>query len=138
MALGCRGSALQKHLADGQKLALQVAKWQAVVGLGVMLVVWLWHSQAAGLGVMVGVLSILLGSLAMARFSLGGGVQSASRVYARLWFGLCLKWLIVGLVLTLSFRLKTLAPLAIAMGVILALVVFPLVALSSGRVKREH
>jgi len=87
---------------------------------------------------MVGVLSILLGSLAMARFSLGGGVQSASRVYARLWFGLCLKWLIVGLVLTLSFRLKALAPLAIAMGVILALVVFPLVALSSGKVKREH
>ena len=111
---------------------------QRRIGIMAMAVAWVWHSQAAGLGLMAGVLSILLGSLAMAQLSLGGGIQSASRVYARLWLGLCLKWLIVGLVLILSFRLKALAPLAVAMGVVLALVVFPIVALSSGKVKREH
>jgi len=129
---------MQKHLADGQKMALQVAKWQALTGAIAMLVVWAVSGRAAGLGLMAGVLSILLGGLAMAQLSLGGGVQSAGRVYTRLWLGLCLKWLIVGLVLILSFRLKALAPLAVAMGVVLALVVFPLVALSSGKVKREH
>ncbi|HOZ06627.1 MAG TPA: hypothetical protein PLS60_14690, partial [Arenimonas sp.] len=69
-------------------------------------------------------------SLAMAQLSLGGGIQPAGRVYSRFWLGLFLKWLIVGLVLFLSFRMKALAPLAIAAGVILALVVFPLVAMS--------
>jgi len=76
--------------------------------------------------------------LAMAQLSLGGGIQPAGRVYSRLWLGLCLKWLIVGLILFLSFRMKALAPLAIAIGVVLALVVFPLVAMSGGKVKREH
>lgn len=87
---------------------------------------------------MAGVLAILLGNLAMAQLSLGGGIQSASRVYVRLWLGLCLKWLIVGLVLILSFRLKALAPLAVAIGVMLALIVFPLVAMLGSKVKREH
>ena len=129
---------MQKHLAESQKLALQVAKWQALSGVTAMLIVWAFVGQAAGLGLMAGVLSILLGSLAMAQLSLGGGIQPAGRVYARFWLGLCLKWLIVGLVLFLSFRMKALAPLAIAAGVILALVVFPLVAMSGGKVKREH
>jgi len=129
---------MQKHLAEGQKLALQVAKWQALSGVTVMLIAWAFVGQAAGLGLMAGVLSILLGSLAMAQLSLGGGIQPAGRVYSRFWLGLCLKWLIVGLVLFLSFRMKALAPLAIASGVILALLVFPLVAMSGGKVKREH
>jgi hypothetical protein len=129
---------MQKHLAEGQKLALQVAKWQALMGVAVMLLTWALFGQAAGLGLMAGVLSILLGSLAMAQLSLGGGIQAAGRVYSRFWLGLCLKWLIVGLVLVLSFRLKALAPLAIALGVMLALVVFPLVAMLGGKVKREH
>ncbi|MEO6172443.1 MAG: ATP synthase subunit I [Arenimonas sp.] len=129
---------MQKHLAEGRNLALQVAKWQALTGATAMLMVWFLYGQAAGLGLMAGVLSILLGNLAMAQLSLGGGIQSATRVYSRLWLGLCLKWLIVGLVLILSFRLKALAPLAVAIGVVLALVVFPIVALSSGKVKREH
>jgi hypothetical protein len=129
---------MQKHLAEGQKLALQVAKWQALTGVAVMLLTWALFGQAAGLGLMAGVLSILLGSLAMAQLSLGGGIQPAGRVYSRLWLGLCLKWLIVGLVLFLSCRLKALAPLAVVIGVVLALMVFPLVALSGGKVKREH
>jgi hypothetical protein len=129
---------MQKHLAQGRHLALQTAKWQLGIGMAAMCIAWAWFNQAAGLGLMAGVLSILLGNLAMAALSLGGGIQSAARVYSRLWLGLCLKWLIVGLVLILSFRLKALAPLAVAMGVVLALVVFPLVALSSGKVKREH
>lgn len=129
---------MQKHLVEGQRLALQVAKWQALTGVAVMLLAWLLFGLAAGLGLMAGVLSILLGGLAMAQLSLGGGIQPAGRVYARLWLGLCLKWLIVGLVLFLSYRLKALAPLAIAIGVVLALIVFPLVALSGGKVKREH
>lgn len=129
---------MQKHLAEGRNLALRTAKWQLGIGVVAMCIVWAWFNQASGLGLMAGVLSILLGNLAMAQWSLGGGVQSAARVYSRLWLGLCLKWLIVGLVLILSFRLKALAPLAVAMGVVLALLVFPLVALSSGKVKREH
>jgi hypothetical protein len=129
---------MQKHLAEGQKLALQVAKWQVLAGVAAMLLTWALFGRAAGLGLMAGVLSILLGSLAMAQLSLGGGIQPAGRVYVRLWLGLCLKWLIVGLVLFLSYRLKALAPLAIAIGVVLALVVFPLVAMSGGKVKREH
>ena len=129
---------MQKHLAEGRKLALQVAKWQFVSGMAAMLITWVLVGQAAGLGLMAGVLSILLGSLAMAQLSLGGGIQPAGRVYSRFWLGLCLKWLIVGLVLFLSFRMKALAPLAIASGVILALLVFPLVAMSGGKVKREH
>ena len=129
---------MQKHLAEGQKMARLVAKWQAASGVLAMLIAWALFGRAAGLGLMAGVLSILLGSLAMAQFSLGGGILPASRVYTRLWLGLCFKWLIVGLVLILSFRLKALAPLAIAMGVMLALVVFPLVAMSGGKVKREH
>ncbi len=129
---------MQKHLAEGRLLALRVAKWQVLLGVTAMLIAWVWYGQAAGLGLMAGVLSILLGNLAMAQFSLGGGILPASRVYTRLWLGLCFKWLIVGLVLVLSFRLKALAPLAIAMGVMLALIVFPLVAMSGGKVKREH
>lgn len=129
---------MQKHLAEGRKLALQVAKWQVLAGVTAMLLAWVLFGRAAGLGLMAGVLSILLGSLAMAQLSLGGGIQPAGRVYVRLWLGLCLKWLIVGLVLFLSYRLKALAPLAIAIGVVLALVVFPLVAMSGGKVKREH
>jgi hypothetical protein len=131
-------SAVQKHLAEGRLLALRVAKWQALVGITAMLLTWALLGHAAGFGLIAGVLSILLGSLAMAQLSLGGGIQSAVRVYSRFWLGLCLKWLIVGLVLFLSFRMKALAPLAIAAGVILALVVFPLVAMSGGKVKREH
>jgi len=131
-------SAMQKHLAEGQRLALLIAKWQALTGIAAMLIVWVLIGRAAGLGLMAGVLSILLGSLAMAQLSLGGGIQPAGRVYSRLWLGLCLKWLIVGLILFLSFRMKALAPLAIAIGVVLALVVFPLVAMSGGKVKREH
>ena len=129
---------MQKHLAEGQRLALLIAKWQALTGIAAMLIVWVLIGRAAGLGLMAGVLSILLGSLAMAQHSLGGGIQPAGRVYSRLWLGLCLKWLIVGLILFLSFRMKALAPLAIAIGVVLALVVFPLVAMSGGKVKREH
>gem|GEM_PF-1209710 len=131
-------SAVQKHLAEGRLLALRVAKWQILIGVTAMVFAWVLYDRAAGLGLMAGVLSILLGSLAMAQLSLGGGVQSASQVYVRLWLGLCLKWLIVGLVLILSFRLKALAPLAVAIGVVLALIVFPLVAMSGGKVKREH
>ncbi len=129
---------MQKHLAEGRLLALRVATWQLLTGFAAMMGAWVLHGQAAGLGLMAGVLSILLGNLAMAQLSLGGGIQSAGRVYLRLWLGLCLKWLIVGLVLFLSYRLKALAPLAIAIGVVLALVVFPLVAMSGGKVKREH
>lgn len=129
---------MQKHLAEGRLLALRVAKWQVLIGVAAMLVAWGLFSRSAGLGLMAGVLSILLGSLAMAQLSLGGGIQSANQVYIRLWLGLCLKWLIVGLVLILSFRLKALAPLAIAIGVVLALVVFPLVAMFGSKVKREH
>ena len=129
---------MQKHLAEGQKLSVRIAKWQALTGVAAMIVAWAWQGQAAGLGVLAGVLSILLGNLAMAALSLGGGIQSAGRVYVRLWLGLCLKWLIVGMVLILSFRLKALAPLAIAIGVVLALVVFPLVAMLGSKVKREH
>jgi hypothetical protein len=129
---------LQKHLAKTQALAYAIAKWQALAGVLVATAVLVFIDQAAGLGVIAGVLSILLGGLAMAQLSLGGGVQSARRVYSRFWLGLCLKWLIVGLVLTLAFRSKALAPLAICVGVLLALVVFPLVSLSSGKVKREH
>ena len=131
-------SAVQKHLAQGRSLALRTAKWQILIGIVAMACAWVLYGQAAGLGLMAGVLSILLGNLAMAQLSLGGGVQSANQVYARLWLGLCLKWLIVGLVLILSFRSKALAPLAVAMGVVLALLVFPLVAMSGGKVKREH
>ena len=131
-------SAVQKHLAQGRSLALRTAKWQILIGVVVMACAWLLYDQAAGLGLMAGVLSILLGNLAMAQLSLGGGVQSASQVYVRLWLGMCLKWLVVGLVLILSFRSKALAPLAVAIGVVLALVVFPLVAMSGGKVKREH
>ena len=131
-------SAVQKHLAEGRLLAVRVAKWQFLIGMAAMLIAWVLYDQAAGLGLMAGVLSILLGNLAMAQLSLGGGVQSASQVYVRLWLGLCLKWLIVGLVLILSFRLKALAPLAVAIGVMLALIVFPLVVMSGGKVKREH
>ena len=129
---------MQKHLAEGRSLALRVAKWQVLSGVTAMLLAWGLYGQAAGLGLVAGVLSILLGNLAMAQLSLGGGIQSAGRVYSRLWLGLCLKWLIVGLVLFLSFRMKALAPLAIAIGVMLALLVFPLVAMSGGKVKREH
>ncbi|MGH8107521.1 MAG: ATP synthase subunit I [Arenimonas sp.] len=129
---------MHKHLTEGRKLALLVAKWQISLGVLAMLAAWVLFGQAAGLGMMAGVLSILLGNLAMAQFSLGGGILPASRVYTRLWLGLCFKWLIVGLVLVLSFRLKALAPLAIAMGVMLALIVFPLVVMSGGKVKREH
>ena len=131
-------SAVQKHLAQGRSLALRTAKWQILIGIVAMACAWVLYDQAAGLGLMAGVLSILLGNLAMAQLSLGGGVQPASQVYVRLWLGLCLKWLIVGLVLILSFRSKALAPLAVAMGVVLALLVFPLVAMSGGKVKREH
>jgi hypothetical protein len=131
-------SAVQKHLAEGRALALRVAKWQILIGVAAMMCAWALYDLAAGLGLLAGVLSILLGSLAMAQFSLGGGVQSASQVYVRLWLGLCLKWLIVGSVLILSFRLQALAPLAIAIGVVLALVVFPLVAMLGSKVKREH
>ena len=131
-------SAVQKHLAQGRLLALQTAKWQILIGFMAMASAWVLYDQAAGLGLMAGVLAILLGNLAMAQLSLGGGVQSANQVYTRLWLGLCLKWLIVGLVLILSFRLKALAPLAVAIGVMLALIVFPLVAMSGGKVKREH
>ena len=131
-------SAVQKHLAQGRSLALRTAKWQILIGIVAMACAWVLYGQAAGLGLMAGVLSILLGNLAMAQLSLGGGVQSANQVYARLWLGLCLKWLIVGLVLILSFRSKALAPLAVAIGVVLALLVFPLVAMSGGKVKREH
>ena len=138
MALAVGVCAVQKHLAEGRLLALQVAKWQILVGVAAMMCAWVLYGQAAGLGLMGGVLSILLGYLAMAQLSLGGGVQSASQAYVRLWLGLCFKWLIVGLVLILSFRLKALAPLAVAIGVMLALVVFPLVAMSGGKVKREH
>ena len=129
---------MQKHLAQGRLLALRTAKWQILIGIIAMAFAWVLYDRAAGLGLMAGVLSILLGNLAMAQLSLGGGVQSANQVYARLWLGLCLKWLIVGLVLILSFRSKALAPLAVAMGVVLALLVFPLVAMSGGKVKREH
>ena len=138
MALAVGVSAVQKHLAEGRLLALQVAKWQILVGVAAMMCAWVLYGQAAGLGLMGGVLSILLGYLAMAQLSLGGGVQSASQAYVRLWLGLCFKWLIVGLVLILSFRSKALAPLAVAIGVMLALIVFPLVAMSGGKVKREH
>ena len=138
MALAVGVSAVQKHLAEGRLLALQVAKWQILVGVAAMMCAWVLYGQAAGLGLMGGVLSILLGYLAMAQLSLGGGVQSASQAYVRLWLGLCFKWLIVGLVLILSFRSKALAPLAVAIGVVLALIVFPLVAMSGGKVKREH
>lgn len=138
MALGCRGVAMQKHLAEGQALALKTAKWQVLLGVLLAVFAWAWQSHAAGLGVLAGVSSILLGSWAMARMSLGGGVRSASQVYSRFWLGLCLKWLIVGLVLALAFRWKALAPLAVVLGVVLALCVFPLVALSGGKVKREH
>lgn len=131
-------SVVQKHLAQGRSLALRTAKWQILIGIMAMACAWVLYDQAAGLGLMAGVLAILLGNLAMAQLSLGGGIQSASRVYVRLWLGLCLKWLIVGLVLILSFRLKALAPLAVAIGVVLALIVFPLVAMSGGKVKREH
>ena len=131
-------SAVQKHLAQGRSLALRTAKWQILIGFMAMACAWVLYDQAAGLGLMAGVLAILLGNLAMAQLSLGGGIQSASRVYVRLWLGLCLKWLIVGLVLILSFRLKALAPLAVAMGVVLALIVFPLVAMLGSKVKREH
>ena len=129
---------MQKHLAQGRLLVLRTAKWQILIGIMAMVFAWLLYDQAAGLGLMAGVLSILLGNLAMAQLSLGGGVQSASQVYVRLWLGMCLKWLVVGLVLILSFRSKALAPLAVAIGVVLALVVFPLVAMSGGKVKREH
>jgi ATP synthase I chain len=129
---------MQKHLVEAQKLALQVAKWQIVTGVAAMLITWILLGQAVALGVIAGVLSILLGNLAMAQFSLGGGIRPASQVFTRFWLGLWLKWLIVGLLLTLSFRWKALAPLAIAAGVMLALVVFPLVAMSGGKVKREH
>ena len=131
-------SVVQKHLAEGRLLALRIAKWQILVGIAAMMCAWVLYGQAAGLGLMGGVLSILLGYLAMAQLSLGGGVQSASQAYVRLWLGLCFKWLIVGLVLILSFRSKALAPLAVAIGVVLALIVFPLVAMSGGKVKREH
>ncbi|HOZ06213.1 MAG TPA: hypothetical protein PLS60_12595, partial [Arenimonas sp.] len=70
---------MQKHLAEGRKLALLVAKWQVLIGVAAMLLVWVLVGQAAGLGLMAGVLSILLGSLAMAQLSLGGGIQPAGR-----------------------------------------------------------
>ena len=129
---------MQKHLAQGRLLALRIAKWQILIGTAATACAWSLYDQSAGLGLMAGVLAILLGNLAMAQLSLGGGVQSASQVYVRLWLGLCFKWLIVGLVLILSFRSKALAPLAVAIGVVLALLVFPLVAMSGGKVKREH
>ena len=64
------------------------------------------------------------------RLALGGGIQPARVIYARMLAGMLVKWLLVAAVLWLAIARWQLPPLAVLAGLVLAMLVFPLAHLS--------
>lgn len=81
-------------------------------------------------GAFAGAAAVSAGTFGMARLALGGGIQPARVVYLRLLAGMLVKWLLVALVLWLAIARWQLPPLAVLIGLALALLVFPLAHLA--------
>lgn len=82
-----------------------------------------------GLAGLAGAVAVLAGTLTMARFALGGGVQSGEAVMLRMLVGMVSKWAIAALLLLLALGVLRLPPVPAVAGVAAALVAAVIAAL---------
>lgn len=80
---------------------------------------------------------MLLGNALVASLALGGGIQPARAVFARLVLGTLAKWAVVLGVLAFAFGDWRLSPLPTLVGVMAGVLAY-LLGLNFGRVKRER
>ena len=121
---------MSHSLAVGRRLARKAAMFQLAAGaLAATVAAPGWGTMHA-VGAFAGAAAASAGTFGMARLALGGGIQPARVVYARMLAGMLVKWLLVAAVLWLAIARWQLPPLAVLAGLVLAMLVFPLAHLS--------
>lgn len=129
---------MSDHLKSTRRLAFCAIGWQSAVLVLAAGVAWVISGKGAGAAMLVGGFSLVLGNVAMAQLSLGGGVLSARGAYSRLLVGAILKWCLVVGVWVLAMAVLKKAPVAAVLGLLLAMVVHPIAILFGAKVKRER
>jgi F0F1-type ATP synthase assembly protein I len=123
-------------VAAGRRSASRALAIQAIVAALVALA-FLVHGPLQAVAAAVGGAAMLLGNALAASLALGGGIQPARAVFARLVFGTLAKWAVVMGVLIFAFGRWHLSPLPTLVGVVASVLAY-LVGLNFGRVKRER
>jgi len=126
------------HLTTTRRLAFRAIGWQTTAVVLAATMAWVVTGQREGLAVAVGGLSLVLGNVAMAQMSLGGGILPARGAYSRLLIGAVLKWLVVVGVWLVAMAVLKQAPVAALLGLLIAMVVHPVAILFGAKVKRER
>lgn len=115
---------MSKSLASGRRLARKAVLSQLAAGALAALVAAVVRDMAAAAGAFTGAVAAALGTGAMARVALGGGIQPARVIYLRMAVGMVLKWLLVVVLLYLAIVHLQLPPLAVLSGLVVAMLVF--------------
>ncbi|MGH8076497.1 MAG: ATP synthase subunit I [Lysobacter sp.] len=123
-------------VAVGRRSAYRALAIQACVATLVALA-FLVQGPRQAVAAAVGGGAMLLGNALVASLALGGGIQPARAVFARLVLGTLAKWAVVLGVLAFAFGSWRLSPLPALVGV-MAGVLANLLGLNFGRVKRER
>ena len=121
---------MSHSLAVGRRLARKAAMFQLAAGVLAAAVAGPGWGTTHAVGAFAGAAAASAGTFGMARLALGGGIQPARVVYARMLAGMLVKWLLVALVLWLAIARWRLPPLAVLAGLVLAMLVFPLAHLA--------
>lgn len=106
--------------AEGRRLARRAIVWQAVA-VAVTALAFLAKDAAWALGVGLGGAAIALGGWLAGVVALGGGASPSTVAVARVMAGVGLKWAVAIMVLLVGIGLAGLPPLAMMVGVIVAL-----------------
>ncbi|KFN48783.1 ATP synthase subunit I [Arenimonas composti] len=117
---------MSNSLASGRRIARRAALLQLAAGVLAAMVAGLVRDMDAAAGALSGATAAALGTEAMARVALGGGIQPARVIHLRMAVGMLLKWLLVIVVLYLAIVPWRLPPLAVLSGLVVAMLVFPL------------
>ncbi len=100
--------------------------------------VFLIQGSSAMFAVLLGGVSVVLGSALAANIALGGGVVTARSAFLRLVLGTGLKWAVVITIFAVALGVGRMAPLPLLAGLAVALIAYPLVLNFSVRVERER
>lgn len=104
-------SRVHDPIATGRRAALRAVAIQAAVALLVAVGMALSAGPRQGLAAAAGGIAMLAGNGLAAAVALGGGIQQAPAVYARLLLGTLGKWVVVMAVLAVALGPLRLPPL---------------------------
>lgn len=109
------------NAAEGRRLARRAIAWQAVA-IAATALAFLAKDVAWGVAAALGGAAIAVGGWLAGVIALGGGVNPSTVAVARLMAGVGLKWAVAIMALLVGIGLAGLPPLAMVVGVIVALV----------------